>query len=951
MILSSAGFDLTSEDGAFAEVESVGLGQADVIGTSASHYDSVIGTVTNKNSAETLPIDLQGEAHTFDDLRSQALLARYRKDYPHCVVVLTHLEGQIRQHPEFDTALSLQLLARRYALESFWIQYHAQHQHTTLVERKTTFHRRLAELKALQPMEPSESQGIDVAFVTAQVVYWHRLGLLYDRNEVFDQAMACFRQALSLADHEQLETAQLLDSLAFHYERLGDTLRAMRYLERALELKTHLGVRTEAAISHEMLGRLYLDRRAYQQAENHFNQALTIAQAVYAPNRQADIQNELIHLFWMRQRHERCRELIQSNKALCEQHHLKGPLGLTMLYQAGLHYRDKDYRLCAQVLDQGVVPLLQQQHQAVGLGKAYRLKAWLAHKAQAFPLALGWMGEALSMFRQCHDMDEVAQTYLEMGRLYHRHGYADLAVESWLTALKVADSHGLLHRVSDIEDALYELDRQQWALVVNRRSRHEPLFGAEESSLDEALNNLVVGPLPHIVEADTDIPGLSARSLVALLRVGQAMAQEQDLDRLLDTICIETESALEAERCSVFLLDAETNQLWARAATGLDETGRVAFGSGDASTANIRFDAHLGIAGYVAKTGEVVNLDNAYSDPRFNPAFDRQTGYKTQSLLCVPMRNRQQEIIGVFQVLNKCNGDINKSFGLADVDLLSAIGASAAVAIENAKLHHERKIAFVSFIKTLSSTIDARDPITAGHSERVALYADLLGRQMRLTDTELEALNYASLLHDIGKIGVREEVLVKDGRLTEKEYRHIQEHAFYTHEILKNIHFEHHLKMVPEIAASHHEKIDGSGYYRGLAGDQIPFSGRILAVSDVMDAITSRRHYRDRMPFSRVLQVFRSGADGHFDAQCIEGLFNLRLYQLAEVLLQEQRHRDDLPTWQGLLSQLDKAITVVEYEKIILKPDLSDMTPGQAQVHQVFTQIYHTHPPRQSDLL
>lgn len=143
----------------------------------------------------------------------------------------------------------------------------------------------------------------------------------------------------------------------------------------------------------------------------------------------------------------------------------------------------------------------------------------------------------------------------------------------------------------------------------------------------------------------------------------------------------------------------------------------------------IRFPADKGLAGYVVKTGEPLNIPDAYNDDRFNPDVDKETGYKTNSILCLPIKNNNQEIIGAFQVLNKKEGVFTKG----DEDLLVAIGGSASIALENAQLfeqqkelYKEQKELFECFIDTLATSIDARDKITAGHSSRVKLYSMLI---------------------------------------------------------------------------------------------------------------------------------------------------------------------------------------------------------------------------------
>ena len=159
-------------------------------------------------------------------------------------------------------------------------------------------------------------------------------------------------------------------------------------------------------------------------------------------------------------------------------------------------------------------------------------------------------------------------------------------------------------------------------------------------------------------------------------------------------------------------------------------------------------------------------------------------------------------------------------------------------------------------------------------------------------DTELfkELVEKAAILHDIGKIGIRDSVLQKEGKLTDDEYKHIQEHVRITHDILEKIHTSENFKIITEIACSHHEKYDGSGYYRHLAGDDIPYGGRILAVADVFDAITSRRHYRDKMPIQNVIDILISGKNKHFDGNLVDAFLKISLDKIVRVFLTENHH-------------------------------------------------------------
>ena len=368
--------------------------------------------------------------------------------------------------------------------------------------------------------------------------------------------------------------------------------------------------------------------------------------------------------------------------------------------------------------------------------------------------------------------------------------------------------------------------------------------------------------------------------LVSLVKIGRSINALTDITELLKVIAEETKVAMQADRCTVFLLDKEKNELWSKVALGMDSQ-------------EIRFPVDKGLAGFVARTGESINIEDAYNDERFNPEVDKETGYKTKTILCMPIKNNNQEIIGAFQVLNKLHGVFTKN----DEDLLVAIGGSASIALENAQLfeqqkelYKEQKLLFESFINTLAASIDARDKITAGHSNRVKLYSMLIVDALELDEKTKEIIEKAATLHDIGKIGIRDSVLQKEGKLTPEEYQHIQEHVQITHNILEKICMTEDFRQIAEIACSHHEKYDGSGYYRHLKGEEIPYGGRILAVSDVFDAITSRRHYRDKMPIVNVINILLKDSGTHFDKNIVDVFLQIPADKIVRVFLTENHH-------------------------------------------------------------
>ena len=162
--------------------------------------------------------------------------------------------------------------------------------------------------------------------------------------------------------------------------------------------------------------------------------------------------------------------------------------------------------------------------------------------------------------------------------------------------------------------------------------------------------------------------------LVSLVKISRSITAITDIDALLRVIAEETKNAIQADRCTVFLWDKDTDELWSKVALGLD------------SSQEIRFPADKGLAGYVVKTGESLNIVDAYNDSRFNPEVDTKTGYRTKTILCMPIMNNNREIIGAFQVINKIDGVFTKN----DEDLLVAIGGSASIALENAQLFDQQ---------------------------------------------------------------------------------------------------------------------------------------------------------------------------------------------------------------------------------------------------------------------
>jgi putative nucleotidyltransferase with HDIG domain len=342
--------------------------------------------------------------------------------------------------------------------------------------------------------------------------------------------------------------------------------------------------------------------------------------------------------------------------------------------------------------------------------------------------------------------------------------------------------------------------------------------------------------------------GAGRRDLDMLLDVTRRLMTVTDLDALLRLIADSTVAMVGAERATIYIVDQDRQEIWSRVATG---TG----------VGEIRAPIGVGIAGTVAQTGETISIPDAYADPRFSADHDKRTGFKTRDLLTLAMTGHDGKVIGVFQAVNKKNGD----FSIEDEVTLSSLASSAAVAVENAQLVNAQKRLWLSLIETLATTVDARDQQTAGHSKRVTRYAGVIGAEMGLDAADLERLQAAALLHDYGKIAVRDRFLQKPGKLDDAEFAYMKAHAEKTGEFLSYLDFPPDMKDVPLIAAQHHERMDGKGYPKGLAGTDILPGARIVAAADVFDALTAPRYYKPAYSLEKTLEIMDGMAGPHLD--------------------------------------------------------------------------------------
>jgi HD-GYP domain-containing protein (c-di-GMP phosphodiesterase class II)/HAMP domain-containing protein len=383
--------------------------------------------------------------------------------------------------------------------------------------------------------------------------------------------------------------------------------------------------------------------------------------------------------------------------------------------------------------------------------------------------------------------------------------------------------------------------------VIEVQSSRPAAFTAD----DERLLGTLAGPVGIVMERARLFQETQrqAQEFSSLYEVGAAVGSSLHLDQILHSVVSSAITLLEADTCSIMLLDEVRRELTMQACQGAmtARVGEVCQSLGD------------GIAGWVAESGEplLVQGDQVPAHLRNITAREHVT-----SAISVPLKSSGRTL-GVINVSSQGK----RRFTDSDVLLLTRLAADAAMALDNAHLYDELRQSFMETVAALAQAVDAKDPYTRGHSERVTELALAIGAELKVTDDEMAVLRSAAVLHDIGKIGIAEQILRKPGPLDADEWATMRQHPDLGAGIVGPVSS---LGPVVPILQHHHERWDGTGYPGRLSGEEIPLGSRILAVADAYEAMTSDRAYRNAMSVAEALSILKAGSGHQWDPRVVK---------------------------------------------------------------------------------
>ena len=346
--------------------------------------------------------------------------------------------------------------------------------------------------------------------------------------------------------------------------------------------------------------------------------------------------------------------------------------------------------------------------------------------------------------------------------------------------------------------------------------------------------------------------------MTILYEAAKLTSSSLDLDEVLSSAFNSAVKILNAETGSLMLFDPEEEVLTIKKSYGLNEE----------IIRKTRVKKGETIVGWVAQNGKPLIIHGRAD----LPVRCTQTGivpikgrkkYEKMNSICVPLKTRK----GVIGVVNLNRKEDANPFTEDNLKLLFTMANDVAFAIENATLYQNLHESYLSIIRALVSALELKDSHTRGHSESVTRYAVALAKKLKLFPQEIESIEVAAILHDIGKIGIQESILNKPGKLNNEEWKEMKRHPEFSYKILKEVNFPWEIK--PVIYA-HHERYNGKGYPARLKGEKIPLGARILAVADTFAAMTSDRAYRKGLSKEMAIEELKRVAGTQLDPELVK---------------------------------------------------------------------------------
>jgi HD-GYP domain-containing protein (c-di-GMP phosphodiesterase class II) len=347
-------------------------------------------------------------------------------------------------------------------------------------------------------------------------------------------------------------------------------------------------------------------------------------------------------------------------------------------------------------------------------------------------------------------------------------------------------------------------------------------------------------------------------SHMALLnRLSQEFNSSLHAEIVLNKVIDEVIKTIHAERGFVMLRNESGQYLF-----------RVARGMNRQTIDDPDFQISRSIVEQVIRNGNPVLTSDAQSDSRFQSRQSVVT-LGLRSILCVPLKTEKEGVTGILYVDNRLQTGI---FTKVDLDLLHAIASTAAIAIKNASLYEDLESAYEETLLGWAKAVELRDQDTEDHTLRVAKLTVHLSEYMGISGEELVNIRRGSMMHDIGKLGIPDGILLKADRLTPAEMDIMKLHTTHAYDMIYPIK---HLRPALDIPFCHHERWDGTGYPRGLKGEEIPIAARIFAVVDVWDALRSNRPYRMEWSKEKVVEYLQHHSQTHFDPYVVQMFLKL----------------------------------------------------------------------------